>query len=113
MRSGPAAADACNDFGGFGQVVNVSAVRHSVGPRGSTVDALGESGSAAEFEVFYRKTVGVVAAFFARRCSEGAGRSDGTRATPPEQLELRGDGSDRNPVLSELLIEGGKVGKVA
>ena len=60
----------CNDVGGFGQVVSVSGVRHSVGSIPSTGGGSVESGAAAEFEVFYRANVGVVSAFFARRCSE-------------------------------------------
>ena len=60
----------CNDVGGFGQVVSVSGVRHSVGSIPATVGASLQSGAAAEFEVFYRANVGGVSAFFARRCSE-------------------------------------------
>ena len=60
----------CNGVGGFGQVVSVSGVRHSVGSIRSTAGGSVESGAAAEFEVFYRANVGVVSAFFARRCSE-------------------------------------------
>lgn len=48
----------------------MSGVRHSVGSIPSTAGDSVESGAAAEFEVFYRATVGVVTAFFARRCSE-------------------------------------------
>jgi RNA polymerase sigma-70 factor (ECF subfamily) len=60
----------CNDVGGFAQLVSVSGVRHSVGSIRSTAVASDESGAAAEFEVYYRANVGVVTAFFARRCSE-------------------------------------------
>ena len=59
-----------NALGGFGQVVSVSGVRHPVGSIPSTVAGPVESSSVAEFEVFYRANVGVVSAFFARRCSE-------------------------------------------
>jgi RNA polymerase sigma-70 factor (ECF subfamily) len=48
----------------------VSGVRHSVGLIPSALGGSVESGAAAEFEVFYRASVGVVTAFFARRCLE-------------------------------------------
>ncbi len=60
----------CDDVGGFGQVVSVSGVRHSVRSIPSTVGGSVESVAAAEFELFYRANVGGVTAFFARRCSE-------------------------------------------
>ncbi len=70
MRSGPAGGDGCNDVGGFGQVVSVSHVPHSVNSIPLTVGGPAESGATAEFEVFYRANVEVVTAYFARRCSE-------------------------------------------
>ena len=60
----------CNHVGGFGQVVSVTGVRHSVGSIPATVGGSVESGAAAEFEVFYRANVGGVTGFFACRCSE-------------------------------------------
>jgi RNA polymerase sigma-70 factor (ECF subfamily) len=60
----------CNDVGGFLQVVGVSGVRQSVGSIPSTVGGSDRRGAVAEFEVFYRANVGVVTAFFARRCFE-------------------------------------------
>ncbi len=60
----------CNDVDGFGQVVSVSGIRHSIGSIPSTVGGSVESDAAAEFEVFYRANVRGVTAFFARRCSE-------------------------------------------
>jgi RNA polymerase sigma-70 factor, ECF subfamily len=70
MRSEPAGGLACNDVDGFGQLVSVTGVRHSVGSLPATVGGSVDSRAAAEFELFYRANVGATAAFFARRCSE-------------------------------------------
>lgn len=61
---------ACNGIGGLGQVVGMSSARHLIGPPECLVTGSVETGSVDEFEVFYRATVGDVAAFFARRYRE-------------------------------------------
>lgn len=48
----------------------MSGIRDAVGSIPATVGCSIESGATAQFEVFYRATVGDVTAFFARRCSE-------------------------------------------
>lgn len=48
----------------------MSSFRHSVGPMSSTFADSASTSGVADFEIFYRATVGAVTAFFARRYSE-------------------------------------------